>query len=380
MKELYISENIVKLRREHGITQKQLADFIGVTKASVSKWETGQSVPDVLLLPRLATFFDVTIDELMGYEPQLSKEQIRKLYHDFCTAFAEGSFGEAYHETKKYVRKYYSCYPFLNQICVLWLNHVEIAGSPQVQQEVLRDIKELCMHIEAHCPDRSISKYVVVIGAIVDMQLGNAKEAVEALETIADPFQMANQCDGTMIQAYMMAQEQEKAERFTQLSMYLHLTGLVSSGTMFLGIHSDNLELCEETMRRLSMVCDAYDVAHLNANTSAVLKYQMATVYCMHGRIEQAVMLLKEYVANVQFLLSGDVVYKHADEYFTQIEDWYQKMDLAIDIPRDKRIILNNCIMSLKHPALQGLWGMEEYTGLLGQLQEIGVELEKEGT
>jgi len=47
MDDLNFAQNITMLRRRHGITQETLADFIGVTKASVSKWETGQSLPDV---------------------------------------------------------------------------------------------------------------------------------------------------------------------------------------------------------------------------------------------------------------------------------------------------------------------------------------------
>ena len=70
---LNIAENIIRLRHERKITQKELADFIGVTKASVSKWESGRSIPDVLLLPQIAAFFDVTVDELMGYEVKLSR-------------------------------------------------------------------------------------------------------------------------------------------------------------------------------------------------------------------------------------------------------------------------------------------------------------------
>ena len=80
MYSINFSDNIAKLRKERKITQEQLAEFVGVTKASVSKWETGQSMPDVLLLPQLATFFDVTIDDLIGYEPQLSTEQMLKIY------------------------------------------------------------------------------------------------------------------------------------------------------------------------------------------------------------------------------------------------------------------------------------------------------------
>ena len=73
MNALNISENIIRLRHERKLTQEQLAGFIGVTKASVSKWETGQSTPDIAILPQLAAFFDVTIDELIGYKPQYSK-------------------------------------------------------------------------------------------------------------------------------------------------------------------------------------------------------------------------------------------------------------------------------------------------------------------
>ena len=80
---LNFSENIIKLRHKKGITQEELADFVGVTKASVSKWETKQSLPDIMLLPRLAAYFDVTVDELLGYEPNLSREQIQKIYFDF---------------------------------------------------------------------------------------------------------------------------------------------------------------------------------------------------------------------------------------------------------------------------------------------------------
>lgn len=57
MSQLNFSSNISRLRHEKNITQEQLAEFVGITKASVSKWETGQSLPDVLLLPRLAAFF-----------------------------------------------------------------------------------------------------------------------------------------------------------------------------------------------------------------------------------------------------------------------------------------------------------------------------------
>lgn len=64
---------ISKLRREQGITQKELADRIGVSDKTVSKWETGRSIPDMLYLESLCTALDVTMNELISGE-RLSKE------------------------------------------------------------------------------------------------------------------------------------------------------------------------------------------------------------------------------------------------------------------------------------------------------------------
>ncbi len=72
-----IGNNILTLRRKKGVTQEVLADFIGVTKTSVSKWETGTTMPDIQMLPLLASYFEVSVDELINYVPMLNREQIR---------------------------------------------------------------------------------------------------------------------------------------------------------------------------------------------------------------------------------------------------------------------------------------------------------------
>lgn len=61
-----INTQITKLRKKMNITQEELARAVGVTNQSVSKWESGICCPDIQLLPVLAKFFGVTIDELMG--------------------------------------------------------------------------------------------------------------------------------------------------------------------------------------------------------------------------------------------------------------------------------------------------------------------------
>ena len=65
-----ISEIIAKYRKKLGLTQEGLASQLGVTNQAVSKWESGQSCPDIALLPLLADLFGITMDELFGREPK----------------------------------------------------------------------------------------------------------------------------------------------------------------------------------------------------------------------------------------------------------------------------------------------------------------------
>jgi len=62
-----LSENITRYRKHLGLTQDSLADKLGVTFQAVSKWETGQSVPDTMMLPSLAKELNVSVDKLLGY-------------------------------------------------------------------------------------------------------------------------------------------------------------------------------------------------------------------------------------------------------------------------------------------------------------------------
>lgn len=61
-----LAENIKNLRESHMITQSELADALSVTPQSVSRWENGLAYPDIEKLPDIASFFNVTIDELIG--------------------------------------------------------------------------------------------------------------------------------------------------------------------------------------------------------------------------------------------------------------------------------------------------------------------------
>ncbi|MCC0636712.1 MULTISPECIES: helix-turn-helix domain-containing protein [unclassified Clostridioides] len=84
-----IGEVIQTLRKEKSLTQEQLAKFIGVSTPAVSKWESGNSYPDIELLPVLADFFNVSVDKLLNYKVDLSEEEVMKVYKELEATLAK---------------------------------------------------------------------------------------------------------------------------------------------------------------------------------------------------------------------------------------------------------------------------------------------------
>ena len=89
MEQLQFAERLAHERRRCGLTQDQVAAHLGVTKAAVSKWERGASLPDMAQMPKIASLFAVTLDDLFGYEPQLSSAEATAWYVEALAQFAD---------------------------------------------------------------------------------------------------------------------------------------------------------------------------------------------------------------------------------------------------------------------------------------------------
>ena len=72
--QLNLGTKIRELRRRDGRTQDNLAEALGVTAQAVSRWESGGSYPDMEMIPSIANYFGVSIDELFGYNNERSKK------------------------------------------------------------------------------------------------------------------------------------------------------------------------------------------------------------------------------------------------------------------------------------------------------------------
>lgn len=79
-----IAENLVKYRKLNGISQVELAQMLDYSNKSVSKWERGLGLPDILILYRISVIFGISVSELIGQDDMSkeTKELIKKSEKD----------------------------------------------------------------------------------------------------------------------------------------------------------------------------------------------------------------------------------------------------------------------------------------------------------
>ena len=74
-----LGEKIKSLRKQKNISQEVFANYLGVSFQAVSKWENGNTLPDVTLIPAIASFFGVSTDELFDFNVYETEKNIRAI-------------------------------------------------------------------------------------------------------------------------------------------------------------------------------------------------------------------------------------------------------------------------------------------------------------
>ncbi len=174
---IFIGENIKRLRKSKDITQEQLADAMNISCAAVSKWERGETYPDITMLFPLAYYFGVTIDELMGYDESKINREIEELLAQYRKLYAPDTCHEAHEFIKEAYKKYPNDYRIMH--CYMW----QIAGgSADNDIDILLSHKEeftqICNKLLIGCTDTGIRMEAYTMLAKLLWAEGKTEEAL----------------------------------------------------------------------------------------------------------------------------------------------------------------------------------------------------------
>lgn len=346
-------------RKELKLTQAQIAEYIGVSRAAVSKWEKGQSYPDITLLPKLARLFHLSIDELLGYHSKMSKDEIRKTYIQLSKKFSEKPFELVEKEIEDLLKEYYSCLPFVLKMAQLYLNYAP--KSPDRQNTLTRVI-QLCSQVKTFSKDFLLINEATMMEAVALLQSGKPEEVLELLGNDINHPVEANQLIAT---AHQMLGNSNKAKEIIQVSFYQNLIQLISYATESMMMEIENGHYVDETVHKIRQLIHLFDLENLHFNTCLIFYYKAAAAFVFKGLHEKAMEMLQCYVklcTKIKFPIK-----LQGNSYFYLLTDWIEKTSvIGGEAPRDEQSIKKDLVLTIwKEPIFASLKESNEFKAMI---------------
>ena len=240
---LTIGENIRTLRRAKDMTQEQLADMLGVTYQSVSRWENSQAYPDIELIPAIAEIFGTSTDALMGVPETEKEKQAEKLIDEFYNATYEKpvDFEKLNSLVRQIRRDFAGC---SKQLWALWLkSDINVLRDPQILPE-LRMLAEA--QLEKHPNDSSVIDQFCIV---------EDDEHIEAfLNRYSTPYDISRNV--LLMRRHLQRGEHDKSDPLRQQKLFDIIDNAVGDRPLYLDKRKPiTLEYClDENTARLNIL------------------------------------------------------------------------------------------------------------------------------
>ncbi len=143
---LKIADAVRRLRKERKISQEELANALGVTAQAVSKWERNEGYPDITLMPNIAHFFDVSLEEVYG----LMETNGNKEICEYCNRTTFANYEDGVKIAREALEKYPNSYRLKENLAFALTGCLgQWTPPPEIWEEVIA----LYEDILAHCGD-----------------------------------------------------------------------------------------------------------------------------------------------------------------------------------------------------------------------------------
>ena len=228
------SDRLRFCRRQRGLTQEQLAEAMGVSVAAVSKWELGQSVPELETLLELADFFDLSVDALLGF--RLRDGGCQEAGARIDAARREKRYDEGAREAEMALQKYPNRFAVVYPAAQLF--HMD--GIERKREPALRRALDLLSHacrLLDQNSDPAISETSLRIEmADVLLGLGEEERAIAMLRA-NNPCGVNDEAIGCILAG--MAGRREEAMSLLSMALLRHISGLIQIVGKFGDIYED---------------------------------------------------------------------------------------------------------------------------------------------
>lgn len=310
MDRLSIGKTILKLRKEKNITQEQLAIRVGISAGAVSKWENGNSMPDISLLAPLARALNTSIDGLLSFQQELSETEVNNIKDELTKLFLYEDYAAGEEKCKEYL-KHYSNSMYL-KIVVASISNMYLMMSGDNTEEFIKTKRHEALDLFNEVVESRDPKYTQIalfFIANINIILENYEESEKALKELPrnlDPL--------TLYPSLLL--KQDKNEEATKLCSN-KLLNYINNSCLMLSILSGISKKEQDYEKALFYLDACYKIQNIfQIGLLSSVEYKYAQLYIETGDKETAAKWFKTYAEAV---ISAEYDY-HSNPYFEKVE------------------------------------------------------------
>ena len=213
-------------RRALGLTQEQMADYLGVSTPAVNKWEKGITYPDITLVPSLARLLRVDLNTLLCFQETLTEQEIVLVQEEICAETEKNGIDAGFALAEKKIQEYPTCGRLIESMAVIMQGSLILADIPENNKESYQSQITVWYERAMECDDETVRNRVGFM--LVSQYLRN--EDYEKAQQILDRLPESNILSKDVFQADIFFKQGrlEEAAKILQRYLLSHVNNILA--------------------------------------------------------------------------------------------------------------------------------------------------------
>lgn len=333
--ELNIGEVIIAKRKEKSWTQEQLANAVGVSTPAVSKWETGTTYPDITLLSPIARALNITVDELLSYQNELSSDDVGELVKKAFAIYETKGFEAGWSFCENLIQEYPNSIPLKFHLGNLFQSFMLLKAniSEQEIQTYYRKAANIYEEVlSSGHPKYTFPTTVILVGFYSMMsELDRAEDLLNGLPKVkVDP-------DLLYPSIYALRGKHEEAIKLTQENIRRYVPKISQALNVLCSYARENEDM--ETAYTIAKI--NYEMTKLFGIREEIAYPDMIKILASQGEIQNALNYFEAYAQSILELnydYSSNPVFNRLTEQISNTS--YVQKILAQSILADREYAL----------------------------------------
>lgn len=342
---LKLGENLRRLRRQKELTQEELADIFSVSPQAISRWEKGSTYPDITMLPTIAGFFDVTLDDLMGMEEIRDEKRFDEIMNKYAELSSKGLMEECIALMREELKNYPNDYSLLTNLAVDLFRCQTKDGKEISEEDHLTNVREaieISERILANCSDSVIRNDISSLICYLYNSVGDNDKAIEYAEKLPNAWSSS-----TIVLGWLYKGDKKKLHMQWTVAVGLEMIHQALEGMADLKYEdetmttAERIEILQKSLEIHKIIYDKGDYLFYSIRLAEFHRY-IAAMNMLEGDHEAALYNLEQAAkyaimfdtlpesAMYTSLLVNRIEYKRLETSknyaFTKCDELYKKM------------------------------------------------------